>query len=286
MINGPTKNSCYSISSQTKIIAHIGYPTKTFTAPRILNPCFAELGVNLVVIPISCKACNLDKVFRGLIKVENFFGALITMPHKQSVLPLLDYQSEMVSLSTSCNILKLDNFNKIKGDMFDGAGLINLLYEKKIVIEKKSFLILGSGGVGSAIAFSLALKGVKRIGIYDLDPIKSQRLYQSLSENFPGIDLNIWDKDKAKWEVLINATPVGMDGGAAVPIALGYIQSAELIVDLVLSAHETTFVQLGREYGKMIISGIEILFAQIHEMLKFFGLKTLSKEEVMRLSPF
>ena len=101
----------------------------------------------------------------------------------------------MVSLSTSCNILKLDNFNKIKGDMFDGAGLINLLYEKKIVIEKKSFLILGSGGVGSAIAFSLALKGVKRIGIYDLDPIKSQRLYQSLSENFPGIDLNIWDKD-------------------------------------------------------------------------------------------
>ena len=89
-----------------------------------------------MVIPISCKACNLDKVFRGLVKVENFFGALITMPHKQSVLPLLDYQSEMVSLSTSCNILKLDNFNKIKGDMFDGAGLINLLYEKKIVIEK------------------------------------------------------------------------------------------------------------------------------------------------------
>ena len=111
-------------------------------------------------------------------------------------------------------------------------------------------------------------------------PLKSRLLYQRLSKNFPSIDFNIWDKNEAKWEVLINATPVGMDGGAAGPIALAYIKSTELIVDLVLSAHETTFVQLGRKYGKMIISGIEILFTQIFEIIQIFGLEALSREEL------
>jgi len=92
--------SNHIISGKTKFIAHIGFPTHSFTAPKILNPCFKLLNKDLIVVPMGCKKKDLNNLIKGLKKLDNFFGALITMPHKEK---------KIVKLTNTCNILKIDN---------------------------------------------------------------------------------------------------------------------------------------------------------------------------------
>ena len=81
--------SNHIISGKTKFIAHIGFPTHSFTAPKILNPCFKLLNKDLIVVPMGCKKKDLKYLIKGLKKLDNFFGALITMPHKEEIVSYL-----------------------------------------------------------------------------------------------------------------------------------------------------------------------------------------------------
>ena len=81
--------SNYIISGKTRFIAHIGFPTNSFMAPKILNPCFKLLNKNLIVVPMACRKKNLYNLIKGLKKLDNFFGALITMPHKEEIVSFL-----------------------------------------------------------------------------------------------------------------------------------------------------------------------------------------------------
>ena len=81
--------SNHLITGKTKFIAHIGFPTKSFTAPKILNPYFNSINKDLVVIPMACKKQDLKPLINGLTNLENFCGALITMPHKEEIVSLL-----------------------------------------------------------------------------------------------------------------------------------------------------------------------------------------------------
>ena len=82
-------NSNHVITGKTKFIAHIGFPTKSFTAPKILNPYFNTINEDLIVIPMACKQQDLKSLMTSLINLENFFGALITMPHKEEIVSIL-----------------------------------------------------------------------------------------------------------------------------------------------------------------------------------------------------
>ena len=81
--------SNHIISGKTRFIAHIGFPTHSFMAPKILNPCFKLLNKDLIVVPMACRENNLNNLINGLKKLDNFFGALITMPHKEEIVSIL-----------------------------------------------------------------------------------------------------------------------------------------------------------------------------------------------------
>ena len=74
----------------TELIAHIGWPTRTFRAPMIYNPYFQSAGIDAVVVPMGCRAEHFTDVLRAVFALENTRGALITMPHKVSVVALCD----------------------------------------------------------------------------------------------------------------------------------------------------------------------------------------------------
>ena len=280
------QNIIDDISGNTGIIAHIGYPTKTFTAPKILNPCFVSLKAKLVVIPIGCKSGNLSRVMKGLIGVENFVGALITMPHKQAILSHLNYQSPLVKQSDSCNILRLNRSREIIGEMFDGIGVSKALREKGVKTQNKSVLLLGAGGVGSAVAFSIAPKGISKIAIFDLDSSKSNNLCNKIRQGFPNLEVNIWNAKEAGWDIIINATPLGMNGNDNLPLAMRYVSSVEVLIDLVLSNADTSLVQIAKENGSKVIAGFDILISQIPEMLDFFGLKKMPVKKIRTICGF
>jgi shikimate dehydrogenase len=78
------------IDGHTRLVAHIGHPTRTFKSPMIYNPYFASANINAVVVPMDCTADHFASVLKAVFSLGNTIGALITMPHKMSVVSLLD----------------------------------------------------------------------------------------------------------------------------------------------------------------------------------------------------
>ncbi|MGH8846322.1 MAG: shikimate dehydrogenase family protein, partial [Polaromonas sp.] len=156
------------IRGTTSLIAHIGYPTHAFKAPMIYNPYFEQAGIDAVVVPMGCQAQDYPAFLRAVFTLTNIRGALITMPHKVSTVGLLDEASATVQIAGSCNAVRRADDGRLVGDMFDGAGFVRGVQRKGLQLAGARVLVVGSGGVGSAIAASLAAAGIGAISLHDV----------------------------------------------------------------------------------------------------------------------
>src|SRR5277367_1060691 len=144
------------LNGDTKIIAHLGYPTTTFKSPMIYNPWFDARGINAAVVPLGVKSEDFGSAFREICRFTNFHGALITMPHKVAVIDLIDETSTAVKIAGACNAVRRDASGRLIGDMFDGEGFVGGVARNGRSLKDARALIVGAGGVGSAIAASIA----------------------------------------------------------------------------------------------------------------------------------
>src|SRR3569623_3164265 len=131
------------IDGNTEVIAHVGYPTGNFKAPLIYNPFFEAAGINAVVVPMACRPDTFERVFRGLFELENVRGALVTMPHKVSVVALLGEASAAVHVSGACNAVKRGKGGQLCGAQFDGEGFVRGIVRKGFEPRGTRSLVVG-----------------------------------------------------------------------------------------------------------------------------------------------
>ena len=174
------------IGGRTRIFALLGVPTVTFKSPLIYNPWFRSRGIDCVMVPMGCEAADFAEFLPLLFRLRNIAGALITMPHKVAAASLLDETGLAADICGSCNAVKRDRNDRLVGDMFDGEGFVAGLRGKGREAAGASALVAGSGGVGSAIAASLARAGAERLALFDIDGAACERLAGRLRANFPG----------------------------------------------------------------------------------------------------
>src|SRR6202042_1792187 len=173
------------ITGETILIAHFGYPTKTFKAPMIYNPYFDKVGVNAIVMPMGVKAGDYPEVLKAAFKLTNIRGALVTMPHKVTTVGLVHEVSTTARIAGACNAILRRPDGTLVGDMFDGEGFVRGVARKGRHIAGGSALVVGSGGVGSAIAASLAAAGVSRLGLFDAHSASAASLGSRLAAHYP-----------------------------------------------------------------------------------------------------
>ena len=118
------------ISGKTTLIAHLGYPTEAFKAPMIYNPYFEKAGIDAVVMPMGVKAQDYPRVLSSVFSLTNIRGALVTMPHKVTTVPLLDEVTPTVKIAGSCNAILKRPDGTLLGDMFDGTGFVRGIERK------------------------------------------------------------------------------------------------------------------------------------------------------------
>jgi shikimate dehydrogenase len=217
------------ITGDTILIAHLGYPTKRFKAPMIYNPYFEEIGVNAVVMPMGVEAANYAAFVKTLFKLTNIRGALVTMPHKVSTVGLMDEVSTTARIACACNAILLRPDGSLLGDMFDGEGFVRGVARKGRRITGASALVVGSGGVGSAIAASLAAGGVARLGLFDANPASADSLAARLGAPYPALAVQTGSKDPADYDIVVNATPIGMNDGDPLPMDVARISASTVI---------------------------------------------------------
>src|SRR5437762_835627 len=120
----------------------------------IYNPYFEHAGIDAVVVPMACESEPYPAFLRAVFTLENIAGALITMPHKVTTVGLLDEASPAVKIAGSCNAVRRAADGRLQGDLFDGEGFVRGLRRKGFRLEGARALVVGAGGVGSAIAAS------------------------------------------------------------------------------------------------------------------------------------
>jgi shikimate dehydrogenase len=268
------------ISGKTTLIAHIGYPTHAFKAPMIYNPYFDQAGIDAVVVPMGCQAEHYPAFLRTAFTLTNLRGALITMPHKVSTLALLDEASPTVKIAGSCNAVRRADDGRLLGDMFDGEGFVRGLLRKGCVLKGAKALVVGAGGVGSAIAASLAAAGVAAMGLYDARAESASALGDRLKAHYPALDVRCGSNDPAGYDVVVNATPMGMNEGDPMPMDVARIASEAFVGEVVMKTEMTAFLKAAQARGCRFQVGTDMLFEQIPAYLEFFGFPTTTPENL------
>lgn len=266
------------INGSTDLIAHIGYPTHSFKSPMIYNPWLEQAGVNSVVVPMSCKAEDYPDFLRAIFKLGNIKGALITMPHKVVTLGLMDSVSLTATIAGACNAVRLDSHGKLQGDMFDGEGFVRGVLHKGVTLKGAKALVVGSGGVGCAIAASLAAVGVAELGLFDVNTAASLGLAARLRAHYPTLTVSTDSCDPAGFGVVVNATPMGMNEGDAMPMDTSRIARGAFVGEVVMTTDMTAFLQAAKARGCVVQVGTDMLFEQIPAYLEFFGLPTTTQD--------
>lgn len=275
------------INGHTELIAHIGYPTHSFKSPMIYNPYFEQVGVNAVVVPMGCKPDDYPAFLKAVFSLTNIRGALITMPHKVVTVGLLDEVTPTVKVAGACNAVKRLPDGRLVGDMFDGAGFVRGVLSKGLVLDGARALVVGSGGVGCAIAASLAGAGVAAISLYDVNTASAEALGQRIRDHYPAITVRTGSNDPAGFDLVVNATPMGMNEGDPLPLDVSRLSESTFVGEVVMRTEMTAFLRAAQARGCGVQVGSDMLFEQIPAYLEYFGFPTTTADvlrSVARLS--
>lgn len=268
------------ISGKTTLIAHIGYPTESFKSPMIYNPWFDKNGIDAVVVPMGVKVDDYPDFLKSLFKLTNIRGALITMPHKITTLGLVDEITPTAQIAGACNAVLLRPDGTLLGDQFDGAGFVRGVERKGRKLAGTRVLVSGSGGVGSAIAASLAAAGVAELGLFDTREASAQALASRLREHYPQLIITTGSNDPAGYDVIVNATPMGMNADDPLPFDVSRIAPSTFVGEVVMKSEYTPLLRAALDKGCQVQVGTDMLFEMIPAYLEFFGFGTTTPEEL------
>ncbi|MCX7277729.1 MAG: shikimate dehydrogenase [Burkholderiales bacterium] len=266
------------ISGKTELIAHIGFPTHAFKAPMIYNPYFDQAGIDAVVVPMGCKTEDYPTFLRAVFSLQNIRGALITMPHKVTTAGLLDEVSPTAQIAGACNAVRRTEDGRLVGDMFDGEGFVRGVLRKGQNLTGIRALVVGCGGVGSAIAASLAAAGVSTLQLFDAYTPSMEGLAGRLRQHYPALLVETGSNDPAGCDLVVNATPMGMNEGDPLPMDVDRIAPTTFVGEVVMKAETTAFLAAAQARGCRVQVGTDMLFEQIPAYLEFFGLPSTTAE--------
>jgi shikimate dehydrogenase len=162
--------------------------------------------------------------------------------------------------------------------MFDGEGFVRGVARKGRRIAGARVLVVGCGGVGSAIAASFAAAGAGALALFDANPDSAAALAARLRAHYPALAVTTGSKDPAGRDIAVNATPLGMKDGDPLPLDVGRLDRATLVGEVVMKQELTPLLRAAQAKGCAIQVGTDMLFEQIPAYLEFFGFGTTTPE--------
>ena len=268
------------INGSTEVIAHVGFPTHAFKAPMIYNPYFEQAGINAVVVPMGIHPEDYPVALRTLFRMSNIRGALVTMPHKITTVGLMDEITPTARVAGACNAVRRDADGRLIGDMFDGAGFVRGVLRKGLALRGARVLVVGSGGVGCAIAASLAAEGLTAIRLYDVQSASAEALAGRLRQQYPALEVHTGSNDPSGCNLVVNATPMGMNAGDPLPLDVAQLTPDTFVGEVVMKQEMTAFLTAAQARGCRVQIGSDMLFEQIPAYLEFFGFPTTTPEHL------
>jgi shikimate dehydrogenase len=202
------------------------------------------------------------------------------MPHKVTTMELVDEISPTAAIAGATNAVLRRDDGSLLADQFDGAGFVRGVLRKGFAPTGKRALVVGNGGVGSPIAASLAGLGLAEIGLFDPNTAASEALAQRIATHYPDVQVTLGSKDPEGYDLVVNATPIGMKDDDPLPVDVDLIAPGSYVGDVVLKADVTPFLQAVKDKGCTIQVGSDMLFELVPAYLEFFGFGRATPDEL------
>lgn len=275
------------ISGTTRIFPVIGYPVEQVRAPALFNAYFERHGIDARVVPLKVKPDDYVAAVRLLMAIENVGGIFVSIPHKPMTVDAVDQASPRALLAGACNAVYRGADGRIMGDLIDGEGFIRAFDRTcgstPFPWRQARALVVGSGGVGCAVAESLAGRGIGELAIYDTRADQADALRDRLAAAFPGTAFAIGAPQAAGYDVVVNCTPLGMDPADPLPFALDGVAPSCIVADCVMKIEMTHLLASAQRKGCRIQKGKEMMIEQSPLYLELFGWPAVSSEAFREL---
>ena len=268
------------LTGKGRVIAHLGFPTASFKAPMIYNPWFEAKGIDAAVVPLGLRAEDFTALFRDLFRITTLHGALVTMPHKVAVTGLVDELTTTAKIAGACNAVLKRPDGSLVGDMFDGSGFVRGMQRKGQAVTGARALVVGAGGVGRAIAASLAAGGLAGMSVFDVNAESADALAGRLRTHYPALEVQTGSRDPAGHAIIVNATPMGMNEGDALPVDIDRVAPGAFVGEVVMKEEYTPLLRAARAKGCPVQVGTDMLFEMIPAYLEFFGFGASTADEL------
>ena len=260
------------VDAATRVYGVAGDPIEHSLSPVIMNTALRRENVNGVYLPLHAKTL---KDLIHCVREIPLHGLSVTMPYKQSILAHLDNTDAHTTKIGACNTVVRGQDGKLYGFNTDAAGVVRPL-EQRLSIENAKVLVLGAGGAARAAVFGLKERGAE-IWILNRTSVKAQKLArQAKSHTIKRADLR-----KIAFDVIINATPVGMGNTRDCPLKDEEIQ-ARVVFDMVYDPVETHLLQVARAKGIAVIPGVEMFVQQAARQFEIWTGKPAPAGDMLR----
>jgi shikimate dehydrogenase len=164
--------------------------------------------------------------------------------------------------------------------MFDGVGFVRGLARKGFAVRGARCLVIGAGGVGSAIAASLAAAGAGVIALFDTNRESAEALAGRLAKHYPALDVRLVSSDPAGYDLAVNGTPLGMKRGDPLPFDVSRLEPSTFVGEVVLNQEITPLLEAARARGCRYQVATDMLFEMIPAYLEFFGFGAATPDEL------
>src|SRR5277367_1907246 len=261
------------VDAATRAYGVVGDPIAHSLSPAIMNAAFRRENVNAVYLALHAKTL---KDLLTCVREIPIHGISVTMPYKEAILPHLDNTDSHTTKIGACNTVVRAQDGKLYGFNTDAAGVVRPL-EQRITIEGAKILVLGAGGAARAAVFGLKERGAE---VYVLNRTLAQA--QKLARSARARTLKRPDLKKLSFDVIINATPVGMGNSQESPLNQDEIK-ARYVFEMIYDPPETRLMKLAKAAGAEVIPGIEMFVQQAARQFEIWTGKPAPWDEMLRV---
>src|SRR4051812_2017484 len=261
------------VDAATKVYGVAGDPVLHFLFPGIMNAALRSGDVNGVFFALNTKAL---KKLLACVREIPIHGLAVTMPHKEAILKYLDNTDPHTSKIGACNTVVRSQDGKLYGFNTDTSGVVRPL-EQRIPLSGARILVLGAGGAARAAVFGLRERGSE---IFVLN--RNVAAAQKLARQAKARTVKRQDLKKLDFDVIINATPVGMGNTRESPLNPEEIR-AKIVFDMVYDPAETRLLKLAKDRGAEVIPGSVMFVHQAARQFEIWTGKPAPREDMLRI---
>jgi shikimate dehydrogenase len=265
------------ISGTTRVFLILGDPVAQVRAPEVFNHLFRKHGEDAVLVPVQVELNRFDAFMKGLLHARNVAGLWLAIPHKTGIVRYVNKCDDFAHLAGAANAVRRAPDGELQGALFDGIGFVKALAHFGVPTRGKRVLIVGIGGAGMAIAGSLGMEAVTRMGLYDAIPGRAQGAAHRLKSQYGARVEPAIDADPTGWDIVVNATPLGLNPDDPLPFDVSRLRPGTIVIDILMTRQPTPLLRACAERGIEAYPGFEMLVQQTPNYLDFFGMHSISR---------